>query len=248
MDLKAGHGNPTRRTWESSDVLLDRYAKYAEWFNAGQRVIDLRCGNGEFLQLLSQRGATGIGLAVDESVVAALREKDLKAELGSPHEYLAEHPGEFDGIFAAHVIEHLDSNQFLSLVRLAVEALRPRGRLVLVTANPRSLAMQLDAAPNDLDHVRFYGPEIVRWVMHDAGLRVIDVGENQRSAADPRSRGYLGRQNPALPPEERKVRLRTRLKQRLAEWLTPVSMLERIRATEDVIFAPKAEFYVTGIR
>jgi hypothetical protein len=38
------------------------------------------------------------------------------------------------------------------------------------------------------------------------------------------------------------------MRRRLAEFLTPVSVLERIKATEDVLFYPWAEFYVTGIK
>ena len=237
-----------RRTWDSGDVLIERYAQYAEWFESGQHVLDLRCGNGEFLQLLSTRGAIGLGLDDDESSLATLGHKGLTAQQGTPLEFLAVHPGEFDGIFAAHVIEHFDPNRFISLINLAVKALRPRGRLLIVSTNPRNLSAQLETAWNDLEHVRFYGPDIVRWVARDAGLKVIDVGENQRFLTDPRSRGQVGRLNPALPAGSRKVRLRTRLKQRLSEWLTPISIRERIKATEDVIFYPWAEYYVTGIR
>ena len=227
---------------------MERDLQYAELFNAGHQVLDLRCGNGEFLELLSRRGAIGVGLDTDESTLATLASKGLVAQPGTPHEYLAAHPGEFDGVFAAHIIEHLDSHRFVSLVELAVKALKPRGRLVVVSAEPRNFAMQLNVAWNDLEHVRFYGPDIVRWVARDAGLRVIDVGHNERYAADPRSRAYLGDANPAVSPASKGVRLRTRLKQRFAEWLTPNSLLERIKATEDVIFYPWAEFYVTGIR
>jgi SAM-dependent methyltransferase len=227
---------------------MDRHAPYAEMFGEGHHVLDLRCGRGEFLELLSRRGATGIGLDADESELATLAGKGLVVQQRTPHEYLAQHPGEFDGIFGAHVIEHLDSPQFVSLVQLAVNALKPRGRLVIVSTDPRNLAVQLDFAWNDLEHVRFYGPDIVRWVAHDAGLRIIDVGQNERYGADPRSRAHLGDANSALSGLSKRVRLRTRLKQRFAEWLTPASLLVRIKATEDVIFYPWAEFYVTGIR
>jgi len=235
-----------RRTWESSEILMERLAPYAEMFNTRQHVLDLRCGNGEFLELLSRREVTGLGLDADESALATLAGKGLAAQQGTPHEYLAAHPAEFDGVFAAHVIEHLDTQQFVGLVQLAVKALKPRGRLVIVSTDPRNLAMQLDAAWNDLEHVRFYGPDIVRWVAHDAGLRVIDVGNNPRYAADPRARGHARTLNPALGPK--RIGIRTRLKQRFAEWLTPASLLQRIQATEDVIFYPWAEFYVSGIR
>lgn len=240
VDTQAVRSDEKRRTWDSSDALLERHAQYAELFEKGsQHVLDLQCGNGEFLELLSRRGATGVGLEADESRLATLAAKGVLAQLGNPHEYLASHVGEFDGIFASHVIEHLDSQQFINLVQLAVNALKPRGRLVIVSTDPRNLASQLNAAANDLDHVRFYGPDIVRWVARDAGLRVIDVGHNRLPSADG---GHLAGRAANRP------RVRTRLKQRLAEWLVPASLLARIQRTEDQVFYPWAEFFVTGIR
>jgi len=99
---------------------------------------------------------------------------------------MAAHPGELDGIFAAHLIEHLSPDAVIALVRAARDALCPEGRLLLVTPNPHSISMQLQEFWIDLQHVRFYAPEAVRWIMHDASLRDIETGENPlyRNAPD----------------------------------------------------------------
>jgi SAM-dependent methyltransferase len=226
----------------SSDVLLDRYAPYAERFEAGSRVLDLGCGRGEFLQLLKQRGVDGLGVDADEEMIAAVKAKGLNAQRGEVHDFLKKNPGQFDGVFAAHLIEHLRAEDFVELTRLAAGALRPGGRLILVTPNPHNLSMQLHEFWTDLQHVRFYTPEIVRWVVHETGLKNIEVGENARYGSDPRAASFVDVLNPPPPP----VRLRSRLKRRFVDWLLPawvVQMRDIVRS-----LYPPAEFYVTGVR
>jgi SAM-dependent methyltransferase len=226
----------------SSSTLLDRYVPYAERFAARSRVLDLGCGRGEFLQLLKQRGVDGLGVDADLEMVQAVREKGLNAENVHVHEFLAQHPHEFDGIFAAHLIEHLRPEQLTELARLAVRALRPGGRLILVTPNPHNLSMQLHEFWTDLQHVRFYTPEIVRWVVHEAGLKEIEVGENARYRSDPRADSF----REALAATTSPTRLRSRVRKRVSEWFTPVWVFQM----RDIVRSlyPPAEFYVTGVR
>jgi hypothetical protein len=102
--------------------------------------------------------------------------------------------------------------------------------------------MQLHEFWTDLQHVRLYTPEIVRWVVHEAGLQSIEVGENARYRSDPRADSYLD----VLTPPSLPTRLRSRLRKRVSEWLTPVWVFQM----RDVLRSlyPPAEFYVTGVR
>jgi hypothetical protein len=111
-----------------------------------------------------------------------------------------------------------------------------------VTPNPHNLSMQLHEFWTDLQHVRFYNPEIVRWVAHEAGLREIETGENDRYLSDPRVANYIGVFDRPSTPRT----LRSRLKQRVTELFTPpwvFQMREIVRG-----LYPPAEFYVTGVR
>jgi SAM-dependent methyltransferase len=189
----------------NSAELRRRYAVYAERFPAGARVADLGCGRGEFLELLAARGVDGVGVDADEGMVGAVSAKGLTAVKAEAVAYLSQNAISFDGVFASHLIEHLPPEGVRSLVQVAAAALRPGGRLILVTPNPNNLQMQLRDFWIDLQHVRFYSQDIVRWIVHDAGLRDIEVGENAIYRTGPglasqplpnlpasSSRGYLG--------------------------------------------------------
>jgi SAM-dependent methyltransferase len=226
-----------------SEELLDRYVPYVEKFEPGTRVLDLGCGRGEFLQLLQKRGIEGLGVDADPEMVGAVKAKGLDAVVSDVRDYLRDHPGEFDGIFAAHLIEHMGSEQLVEFAKHCAEALRPGGRLILVTPNPHNLSVHFYEFWRDLQHVRFYTPEIVRWVVHSAGLREIEEGENPRYRSDPRAANHGYNVLHPLPPP---VRLRSKLKQRLVVWLLPVWVSEMREVIQS--FYPPAEFYVTGIR
>jgi SAM-dependent methyltransferase len=248
-----------------SAELTRRYAGYAELFAPGAEVLDMGCGRGEFLALLEERGVRGTGIDQDADMVALVREAGQRAEVAEAHEYLRGHVEGFDGIFAAHIVEHLEAEEMVDLVRLATGALRPGGRLVAVTPNPHNLHVHLYEFWTDLQHVRFYTPDIMRWVFHDAGLVAVETADNPVYKAGPelsRPGGPSAGVEP-LPPRP-SLRWRARLRQRVAEWLEPASSLERIAMLERRVVAleetehpvlpwatslyPGGEFYVTGVR
>jgi O-antigen chain-terminating methyltransferase len=243
--------------------LTRRYAPYAKRFAPGSKVLDIGFGRGEFLRLLSERGVQGQGIDQDEGMVQFGRDQGLSVEVAEAHEYLAACSDHFDGIFAAHVIEHMPAEQMQDLVHSAVSALRPGGRLLLVTPSPHNLNVQLYEFWTDLQHVRFYSPDVMRWVLHDAGLRELETGDNPIYTSGPE----IPTGAPADPPRPRpapQLRLRARARQRLAEWLTPASLLERTADLEQrtgdlaalvdglrdrlVALYPAGEFFATGVR
>ena len=259
----------------SSDELKRRYLAYAERFAPGSSVLDIGCGRGEFLTLLKERGVHGQGIDQDEAMVAYGRERGLTVDAAEANEYLAAHQDAFDGIFASHLIEHLTAEAMQALVRSAVTALRPGGRLLLVTPNPHNLNIHLYEFWTDLQHVRFYTPEIMRWVLHEAGLHDVEAGENpayRSGPGVPDPAQVFAQENGAANRAPSRVlvrlRLRARVRQRLAEWLTPASLLERMGELEgraDILAAtttallgqlsdqaaalyPAGEFFVTGVR
>src|SRR5262249_7798136 len=127
-----------------AEVLRERYVPCAGLFAPESRVVDVGCGRGEFLELLKERGSRGIGIDADASMVELVQSKGLEAIRADGLDYLRDNPGEFDGVFAAHLIEHMAPDPLVELVKAASAALRDGGRLIVVSPNPTNLLMHLD--------------------------------------------------------------------------------------------------------
>ena len=115
---------------------------YLPVFEGKRRVLDLGCGRGELLRLLADRGADVSGVDLDPEALAACREKGLSVEQGDLYAFLAAQPdASCDGLFCAHVVEHLPAERLQELADLAFAKLRPGGVFALETPNPGCLAI-----------------------------------------------------------------------------------------------------------
>jgi len=236
------------------EELRQRYAVYADRFNPGARVLDVGCGRGEFLELMAGRGIDGIGLDADAAMVLEVERKGLRAVTAEAIDYLGGHQNEFDGIFAAHLVEHLRPEAVDDLVRVAAGALKVDGRLLLVTPNPHNLQMQLNDFWIDLQHIRFYSPDILRWILHRAGLREIEVGENPAYQSGPALKQNVAELPTTGPPLRALLpRVRNRMWKLLglgAAWHRIDELEARTNALTGWMrgLYPAAEYFATGIK
>lgn len=159
-------------------ALRERYASYADQFAPGTTVVDVGCGRGEFLELLRDREIQGIGVDPDAGMVEDVRAKGLQAVQCDGLSYLKEHPLSCEGVFMAHVAEHVQPEDLAALIQAAAQALQAGGRLTIVTPNPQNLLMQLHDFWIDLQHVRFYSPHSLHLLFHSAGLVDCELGVN----------------------------------------------------------------------
>jgi SAM-dependent methyltransferase len=103
-------------------------------------ILDLGCGAGHFVRFLRNAGYTRVE-GVDRSAhevsraVAAGVDGVRCVDAG---ERLAGSVAEFEAIVALNFFEHLRKDEIVSLLRLAFTALRPGGRLLVVTPNALS--------------------------------------------------------------------------------------------------------------
>jgi len=117
------------------------------------KVLDVGCGNGEFLVAMRKRGWRVTGLDVDPAAVATARSAHgLEVHLGTVGSLLSKGLT-FDAITASHVIEHVpDPVEFLTHCR---QLLRAGGLLVLRTPNAQSFGLRrYGSAWRDLDPPR----------------------------------------------------------------------------------------------
>ncbi len=105
---------------------------YLPYFANSQKVVDLACGDADFVALLLEQGVDAVGVDADAKTCADAQAKGLPVICQNVFEYLAATPStSVDGLFSAHLVEHLAYPQVIELIQEAARVLRPGGRLIL---------------------------------------------------------------------------------------------------------------------
>ena len=155
---------------------------YVPHFAKCQRVLDVGCGQGEFLELLQAIGVEAVGIDVDAAMIDTCVRKGLEVVQVDVFEYLPACKGRFDGIFSSNVIEHLSAAEATRFVGLAFDALLSGGLLLAATPNPASPVVHLNEFWRDATHVRLYNRSLLEFLMDWAGFVEVSSDENPLTA------------------------------------------------------------------
>lgn len=146
---------------------------------AGDRVLDLGCGDGRFTAELARMGARPVGVDIAQAALNRARarhpEHDFRqAPIDGP---LPLDDVSFDVVWSSEVIEHVaDTARWLSEVR---RVLVPRGRLLLTTPSHGRLRVALngiEAFSDPLgDHLHLYTRASLRALLAEFGFDEISV-------------------------------------------------------------------------
>jgi 2-polyprenyl-3-methyl-5-hydroxy-6-metoxy-1,4-benzoquinol methylase len=182
----------------------DRHVRRLRRPRQAARVLDIGCGNGEFLLEMREAGWAAQGLETDARAVALARARGLDVREGALEE--GAYPARsFDAVTLSHVLEHLHDP--VDTLRTSREILRDDGLLWIATPNlaspgharygrawrglepPRHLVL---FAPSALVHaleragfslVSFLRPAGASWV-YEASDRIAKGGRPGRGRAD----------------------------------------------------------------
>lgn len=145
---------------------------YLPVFAGTQDVLDVGCGRGEFLELLRDNGISAQGVDTSEDMVHVCREKELRVTQAEASEFLSGlEDDSLGGIFAAQVLEHLDTPALVRLVRLCYQKLRKGAPFVVETVNPTSVVAATSNFYLDLSHVRPIHPEAMKFLLEAEGFQ-----------------------------------------------------------------------------
>ncbi len=152
---------------------------YLPFFQGCRRVVDVGCGDGDFVELLREQGIDAFGVDSDPIAIQHLHERQVPVVEADVVTYLKSvEPGSLDGVFSAHLVEHLPYQAVYELIHHAYHALKPGGKVVLTTPNARALVSHLEMYWLHFGHVAFYHPRLLCFFLHRVGFQNETWGEN----------------------------------------------------------------------
>ena len=114
----------------------DRKARWLRLPHRGARLLDVGCGNGDFLRQMQQSGWNVAGLDFDAEAVKTCQAIGIAAAQGTI-ETASFDASSFDAITLSHVIEHLYDP--IAVLQQCYTLLKPGGQLYIETPNLNSI-------------------------------------------------------------------------------------------------------------
>lgn len=143
-----------------AERVADSQRPYLALVREHQPVLDVGCGRGEFLALMTAEGIAAAGVDADRGMVERCRALGLDATLARVNDHLESLPdGALGTVFSAQVIEHLHHEELRRMLALALRKLRPGGLFIAETVNPHCIA-SLKTFWVDLTHQHPIFPEV----------------------------------------------------------------------------------------
>ncbi len=148
--------------------------QYLKYYEGKSNVIDLGCGRGEFLTLLSENGIKSKGVDLYEEFVQMCTMNGLDVVCDDALRFVHTQR-KVGGIFAGQLIEHLTINQLVELCNIAYEKLEEDAYIIMETPNPTCLAIYSHAFYIDPSHNKPVHPLTIKYILEKSGFKNIEI-------------------------------------------------------------------------
>jgi SAM-dependent methyltransferase len=137
--------------------------------------LDIACDQGHTLELLRETGIGATGVQLDAALCAVCRSKGLEVVQADCFAHLRWLPrGSLDSALASHIVEHFAPSQIREIFELIARAMRPEGRLVIITPNIENLRRAVGDFWRDPTHVRPYPAPALERLLRPAGWHGVE--------------------------------------------------------------------------
>lgn len=138
--------------------------------------LDLGCGRGEWLEILSEVGVKARGVDLDKGMLEACTERGLNAELADALTSLRNLPDESQIVVSGfHIVEHVSFADWTEWINEAFRVLKPAGLIVLETPNPENLFVATRSFYLDPTHLNPIPPELLKFAVEFAGFSRVKI-------------------------------------------------------------------------
>lgn len=135
------------------------------------KVLDIGCGRGEWLELLTENGWQPTGVDSNSVLVDQCRAKGLQVVQSDLVSYLNALSDEsIDALSGFHVVEHLSVETLVQFLNEALRVLKPGGVVILETPNPRNVLVGSCNFYFDPTHRNPIPSEVLKFLVDSRGF------------------------------------------------------------------------------
>jgi 2-polyprenyl-3-methyl-5-hydroxy-6-metoxy-1,4-benzoquinol methylase len=139
-------------------------------------ILDVGCGRGEWLELLSEEGLSASGVDSNLVMIQQCRELKLEAVQGDLMDHLRSLPAASLGaITGFHVIEHLPVETLVRFLDETVRVVKPGGLVILETPNPQNVLVGSCNFYFDPTHRNPLPSPIMKFLLESRGYTGVEV-------------------------------------------------------------------------
>lgn len=155
--------------------MKDFHSRSVSYFAGCKKVLDLGAGRGFFLEALRAAGIQGLGVEAYVPSCEQARKKGLEYFCHDIFGFFESNEGKqqastCDGVYCAHVVEHLEPEEVFRLFHSIVHCCAPGVRVRIITNNPADIDVLGHVFWADLTHKRLYPGELLAAMAKSQGF------------------------------------------------------------------------------
>ena len=168
--------------WEGPKDVERGYTRFARFYahnylphmpeDRDARILVVSCGPGYMVNLLVERGYTGVrGIDSSPEKVAWAERRGLPCSVAQVFKYLEDEGGTLDVIFCEQEINHLTKPETLAFLDLCRSRLSPGGRLIVHSINGATPLTGSESRAGNFDHYYSLTEYSLEQVLSHAGFQ-----------------------------------------------------------------------------
>ena len=158
------------------DEIKERFKVYLPYVKERAPVVDLGCGRGEWLEILSEAGIEASGVDTNLIQLEQCRARGLNV---SDEDFLTHLQRMDDASLGAvtgfHVVEHVPLKTLITLLNETLRVLRPGGVAIFETPNPENVLVGSNYFYMDPTHRHPLPSELLEFLLESRGFAELEI-------------------------------------------------------------------------